>query len=304
MKGTVHLYLKEAKYKDIDGTLILEYSRKRDKIGEIAKKLGFEERRDGRGIRYTGINDKINYCLAHSKNRYKEFLKKEVENIPQIQNDIVMNYLKLVVSIAGRYSSRRSDLDDIVQEGSNGLLYALDKFDPKRGFKFTTYATYWIEQHIRRYLGKNSDAVKIPAYIQEKIHQLSKSDKENIADMSISDIEENLSLKRENARNIWLALRFRNAISLDQKIGEDETPLESLIGKNDAEIPDNIWIKDFLQKLGKNERIIITSRYMLNYPMTLQAIGKKLGLSRERVRQIETKALRKIRGYHNNLKSI
>jgi len=299
----INLFLKEFEMKNINNSLLKEYSIKRDRINYIAKKLGFKEKRDGRGIRYTGINDKIDYCKKYCKNGSKEELGKALENFSELRRQILGSYMRLAINIARKYAQRNSDVEDYTQEGLKGLLYATERFNVKKGFKFSTYATHWVRQHIERYMFKNFDDIKIPYHIRRDISRLRKNDAKLVDnELTVSEIERKLKISEHEARNVMLALNVRNTMSLDQEINDGETTLKDMIGTTEG-VRDNLWIDYALPYLDKREKEIIKSRYMLNKPLTLDTVGKKLNLTRERVRQIETKALRKIGDYYNKIKN-
>lgn len=221
--------------------------------------------------------------------------------------------LKLVIPIAKRFLYQGADLMDLVEEGNLGLLHAIDKFDPKKGYRFSTYASYWIEQYVRRSVEENSKTIRIPPHawtaLRKWLKQWDNMHGKLGRDPTMAEMAKHMHW---NANQVRTAL---NASEIVTGLSSMETPLSSgdgmddtvgdTIKDTDASTPENLIsilrlhddLKGALVEIGERERMIVEYRYGLTgqTPMTLNDIGKKLGLSRERVRQIEERALLRLR---------
>lgn len=221
--------------------------------------------------------------------------------------------LKLVIPIAKRFLYQGADLMDLVEEGNLGLLHAIDKFDPKKGYRFSTYASYWIEQYVRRSVEENSKTIRIPPHAWTALRKWLKQ-----WDAMHGKLGRDPTMAEMAKHMHWNANQVRTAINASEIVtglSSMETPLSSGDGMDDtvgdtikdtaSSTPENLIsilrlhddLKGALVEIGERERMIIEYRYGLTgqTPMTLNDIGKKLGLSRERVRQIEERALLRLR---------
>ncbi|MDD3237438.1 MAG: sigma-70 family RNA polymerase sigma factor [Candidatus Gastranaerophilales bacterium] len=221
---------------------------------------------------------------------------------------LVQANLRLVVSIAKKYVGQGVLFMDLVQEGSLGLIRAAERFDYKRGFKFSTYATWWIKQTIVRAIANNSRTIRIPVHMADKIRALRRANLTLSCELGREPTDEELAkamkLTPKKISVIKKAM-MREPISLDTPVA-DNLVLEDYIPDEVFKSPDfkaqkyflSYDIKKLLDELNEKERIILINRFGLDgmQPKTLEELGRKLGFSKERIRQIEGTAIKKLRG--------
>ena len=240
----------------------------------------------------------------------QELGKRLAQGDKNAREELIQSNLRLVVSIAKKYNGKSSKISflDLIQEGNIGLMTAVDKWDYSLGFKFSTYATWWIRQAISKALAEQSRTIRIPPHIIEKLSRLAKATNELTIELgrqpSIKEIAGRMNETEEKIKE-WQSI-VKDPVSMDQKLNDDD---EATIGDLVADECETSPIEDIHQEqvsktitevlstLDEREADIIARRFGLGNrkAQTLDDIGKDYGLSKERIRQIEEKAMRKLR---------
>ena len=279
----------------------------------------FEKSLSAEGV---SIDDPVKVYLKEIGSFPLLTLEEEVELAEKIlQNDelakkkLAEANLRLVVSIAKRYVGRGMLFLDLIQEGNLGLIKAVEKFDHTKGFKFSTYATWWIRQAITRAIADQARTIRIPVHMVETINKVKKVQSQllhkNGQEPSVEDLAEELDMSQEKVREILKVAQ--EPISLESPIGEEEdSHLGDFIPDSDAPIPEEAathallkeQLGEVLATLTPREAKVLSLRFGIEdgRPRTLEEVGKEFNVTRERIRQIEAKALRKLRHPSRNKK--
>ena len=249
------------------------------------------------------------YPMLSSKEEV-ELAKAIIDSSEEAKEKFINANYRLVVSIAKRYRKESVDMLDLIQAGNIGLIKAVEKYDYKKGFKFSTYATWWIKQSITRYIDDCENTIRIPVHLHQRINFV-KRKKQELANVlqrepSMEELAEVCELEVDKVLDILK--RDKNIVSLDTPIKEDEDSSLVEFIPSDAHFGDVVIheveqnnlrekIDEVLTDLSDQEQQVLRMRFGLDddTPKTLEEIGKVFGVTRERIRQIEAKAIRKLR---------
>ncbi|MCP9930370.1 RpoD/SigA family RNA polymerase sigma factor [Cyanobium sp. AMD-g] len=302
----------------VDGDLVRSYLRDIGRVPllsheqeitlgrQVQELMALEDMREELKMR-SGGNDPSQQELALAVGLQPEVLRKRLHAGRRAKERMVAANLRLVVSVAKKYTKRNMELLDLIQEGTIGLVRGVEKFDPTRGYKFSTYAYWWIRQGITRAIAEKSRTIRLPIHITETLNKLKKGQRELSQELgrtpTLSELAVAVELPEEDVKD--LLCRARQPVSLETKVGDGEdTELLDLLAGDDllpSELVDGECLKGdlraLLDQLPDLQGSVLKMRYGIDgeEPMSLTGIGRILGISRDRVRNLERDGLAGLR---------
>jgi len=302
----------------VDGDLVRSYLRDIGRVPllsheqeitlgrQVQELMALEEMREELKMR-AGGTDPSQQELSAAAGLRPEVLRKRLHAGRRAKERMVAANLRLVVSVAKKYTKRNMELLDLIQEGTIGLVRGVEKFDPTRGYKFSTYAYWWIRQGITRAIAEKSRTIRLPIHITETLNKLKKGQRELSQELgrtpTLSELAVAVELPEEEVKD--LLCRARQPVSLETKVGDGEdTELLDLLAGDDllpADLVDGECLKGdlraLLEQLPELQGRVLKMRYGIDgeEPMSLTGIGRILGISRDRVRNLERDGLAGLR---------
>ncbi len=268
---------------------------------QVQDLMAIEEQREELRLR-AGGEDPSDDQLAEAAGITPQQLKKRLRSGQRAKERMVAANLRLVVSVAKKYTKRNMELLDLIQEGTIGLVRGVEKFDPTRGYKFSTYAYWWIRQGITRAIAEKSRTIRLPIHITETLNKLKKGQRELSQELgrtpTVTELAEFVELPEEEVKD--LLCRARQPVSLETKVGDgDDTELLDLLaadGTQPEELVDGECLRsdmrDLLDQLPELQGRVLKMRYGIGFeePMSLSSIARELDMSRDRARSLERRA--------------
>jgi RNA polymerase primary sigma factor len=282
-------------------------------IGQVELLTAEDERRLGKAIREMQVAKEKTDGKTLSATERRELRNTVREGEDAFEHLITAN-LRLVVSIARKYDGRELQLLDLIQEGNIGLMRAAEKYDWEKGFKFSTYATWWIRQSMMRAMADQGRTIRVPSHVVEMLNRITKADRELTVELkrepTYAEISERTLIPADKIEELKLISSV--TVSLDEPVGNDEDAgtWGDKFGEDDHERPDDVMLRHHLVEaisleldhLPDRDRRILEKRFgMANgQPLTLDDVAKQEGVTRERIRQIEQKTLARLRHPNNS----
>jgi RNA polymerase nonessential primary-like sigma factor len=273
---------------------------------QVQELMQIEELREELRLRSGGEEPTLE-ALAEAAGLAPALLRRRLQAGRRAKERMVAANLRLVVSVAKKYTRRNMELLDLIQEGTIGLVRGVEKFDPTRGYKFSTYAYWWIRQGITRAIAEKSRTIRLPIHITETLNKLKKGQRELSQELgrtpTVTELAQFVELPEEEVKD--LLCRARQPVSLETKVGDgDDTELLDLLpgeGTGPDELVDGECLKGdlraLLEQLPDPQGRVLKMRYGIDgdEPMSLTGIGRILGISRDRVRNLERDGLAGLR---------
>jgi len=273
---------------------------------QVQELMALEEQREELRLRAGGA-DPSEEQLAEAAGLTPQQLRKRLRSGQRAKERMVAANLRLVVSVAKKYTKRNMELLDLIQEGTIGLVRGVEKFDPTRGYKFSTYAYWWIRQGITRAIAEKSRTIRLPIHITETLNKLKKGQRELSQELgrtpTVTELAEYVELPEEEVKD--LLCRARQPVSLETKVGDgDDTELLDLLASEGSQPEDLVDgeclrgdMRALLEQLPDLQGRVLKMRYGIGYeePMSLSSIARTLEMSRDRARSLERRAHEELR---------